>query len=170
MVSLKVPGFYRANVMAYIIDSDARLIANHFLELGTRDGSPIDPMKIQKLVYLAHGWNLAFYGGPLVSQPVEAWRYGPVVPDLYQEFRAFRAGPITRKANSSGHLIPQTTNLLESVWQTYRGYSAVQLSMLTHEPGGAWDLTIKSSGGLWGSPIIPNDLIAEEFKRKQQQT
>jgi uncharacterized phage-associated protein len=155
--------------MTYVIDNDARLVANRFLDLGMRDGIFIDPMKIQKLVYLGHGWNLVFYGSPLFVQPVEAWRYGPVVPDLYQEFREFRAGPIKRKANVSGLLIPQTTGLLDSVWQTYKGFSAVQLSMLTHEPGGAWDLTIKNMGGFHGSPIIPNELIAEEFRQKQKQ-
>jgi uncharacterized phage-associated protein len=155
--------------MAYVTDNDARLVANTLLALGSRDGTPIDPMKIQKLVYLSHGWNLAFYGTALISQPVEAWRYGPVVPDLYQEFREFRAGAITRSAKAAGHLIPQNQNLVESVWATYKDYSAVQLSMLTHEPGGAWDITVKSMGGLWGSPIIPNALITEEFKRRQRQ-
>jgi uncharacterized phage-associated protein len=156
--------------MSYLtIPVDARLIAKSILELGARDNSPIDPMKIQKLVYLSHGWNLAFYATPLIIQPVEAWKYGPVIPDLYQAFRAFRAGPITQSPNVGGQLIPQTTSLLQSVWDTYKGYSAVQLSMLTHEPGGAWDLTMRTNAAHWVNPIIPNELIAEEFKRRQQQ-
>ena len=40
--------------MAY----DARTIANVFLELGSRDGAHISPLKMQKLVYLANGWSL----------------------------------------------------------------------------------------------------------------
>jgi uncharacterized phage-associated protein len=32
---------------------DARLVANHFLELGQSQGAPISPLKMQKLVYLA---------------------------------------------------------------------------------------------------------------------
>jgi uncharacterized phage-associated protein len=156
--------------MSYMpIPVDARLIAKNMLELGVRDGAPIDPMKIQKLVYLSHGWNLAFYSSPLISQQVEAWRYGPVISELYYEFRTFRAGPITQAPNVGGHMIPQTMGLLESVWKTYFQYSAVQLSMLTHEPGGAWDLTMRAHTGLWGSPIIPNELITEEFRRRQQQ-
>jgi uncharacterized phage-associated protein len=156
--------------MSYLtIPVDARLIAKSILEFGVRDNSPIDPMKIQKLVYLSHGWNLAFYASPLIIQPVEAWKYGPVIPDLYQTFRVFRAGPITQSPNVSGQLIPQTTSLLQSVWDTYKVYSAVQLSMLTHEPGGAWDLTMRTHAGHWVNPIIPNELIAEEFKRRQQQ-
>jgi uncharacterized phage-associated protein len=155
--------------MAYISDTDARLVANEFLDLGARDNSPIDPMKIQKLVYLAHGWNLAFYDLPLVSKPIEAWRYGPVVPDLYQEFRKFLSSPITQKSSVSGELGGQNKALIESVWQVYKSYNAVQLSMLTHEAGGAWDLTMKTNNSQWGSPIIPNELIKAEFKQRQQQ-
>jgi uncharacterized phage-associated protein len=110
-----------------------------------------------------------FNSRSLFKQPIEAWRYGPVVPDLYQAFREFRAGPISRKVPTPGILIQQDQNLLEIVWNTYKEYSAVQLSMLTHEPGGAWDLTIKGSQSIWGSPIIPNELIAQEFRRRQRQ-
>ena len=155
--------------MAYISDTDARLVANAFLDLGTRDNSPIDPMKIQKLVYLAHGWNLAFYQLPLVSKPIEAWQYGPVVPDLYREFRKFLASPIREKATVSGELDVRSKALIESVWDTYKGYDAVQLSMLTHEIGGAWDLTMKANMDNFGSPIIPNELIKIEFERRRQQ-
>jgi uncharacterized phage-associated protein len=150
---------------------DARIIANYFLELGSRDRIPLDPLKIQKLVYLAHGWHLAFFGRPLILQSVEAWRYGPVVQSLYSEFRDFRACPITRPAyaaENTATLDAQTKSFLENVWQTYRQYSPVQLSMITHEPGYAWDLTMRNSQA-WGSPVIPNDVIADEFRRRKQQ-
>jgi uncharacterized phage-associated protein len=154
--------------MAYITNNDVRVIANRFIELGMQDGTPVDPMKLQKLAYLADGWNLVFYGMPLFIQPVEAWRYGPVVSDLYHQFKGFRAAPIDRTAPVLGHLTPDVTNLVDSVWHTYKEYSAIQLSMLTHEPGGAWDLTTRNIAGFWGSRIIPNELIKEEFKQRQQ--
>jgi uncharacterized phage-associated protein len=154
--------------MAYTTDNGSRLVANYFIEIGKRENVAIDPMKIQKLVYLGHGWHLAFFDTPLATQPVEAWRYGPVIPDLYQEFREFRAAPIDRPAKASGELVRQSQALLNSVWQAYKGFTAVQLSMLTHEPGGAWDLTIKENIGRSGSPIIPTELIAQEFKSKKK--
>lgn len=153
--------------MAYVYD--AKLIANQFLEFGKQENNPVDPMKIQKLVYLAHGWNLALYGVPLVSQPIEAWRYGPVISDLYQEFRDFRANPINRFANVWGCLQEPTKAFLKSVWDTYKNYTPIQLSMLTHEPGGAWDWTIRNVNTVWGNPTIPSDIIAQEFTRRKQQ-
>ncbi len=124
----------------------AKTVANYFLELGRRDNVPIDPLKLQKLVYLAHGWSLVFLKRPLIHEPIEAWRYGPVVQSLYKEFKRFRASPITENANvssSSETLDSESKALVDAVWEKYRSLSSIQLSTLTHEPGYAWDLTRK---------------------------
>ena len=55
-------------------------------------------MKLQKLVYIAHGWHLGLFDGLLISERVEAWRWGPVIESLYHEFKEFAKQPITRKA------------------------------------------------------------------------
>lgn len=143
---------------------DVRVIANSFLNLARSDGSVLDPMKIQKLVYLAHGWNLAFSGEPLITQQVEAWKYGPVIPVLYDEFKKFRASPITDNANAPTEKVAED-DLIEAVWKRYSPLSAIQLSMITHEPGYAWDLTIKEKGPF---SVIPNELIRDEFVRRRQ--
>jgi uncharacterized phage-associated protein len=153
--------------MSIVSGYNVQQIANAFLNLGDRDGVPIDPMKIQKLVYLAHGWHLAFFDTPLVLQSAEAWQYGPVFPLLYREFQSFRANPITARATAVGQLDPRTQTHVASVWNTYKQFTPVQLSMMTHEAGGAWDLTVKEFGNSW-RPIIPNELIAQEFKRRHQ--
>jgi uncharacterized phage-associated protein len=125
-------------------------------------------MKIQKLVYLAHGWNLALHGSPLIKQDVEAWPYGPVIRSLYDQFKKYRASPITEKAYAPEGTEPLDGNakrLVEAVWSKYRPYSAIQLSMFTHEPGYAWDLTIKDRGPY---STIPNEIIRDEFVRRRQ--
>jgi len=81
---------------------DARAVANYFLELAGQEGKPLDPMGIQKLVYFAHGWTLAIYDRPLISQRVEAWDYGPVIRDLYNEFKRFGSSRITEPAEIPG--------------------------------------------------------------------
>src|ERR1700680_3484243 len=64
----------------------AAAVANEFLRLAHRDNKPITPLKMQKLVYFAHGWHLALTGRPLLSEPIQAWEYGPVIPTIYKEF------------------------------------------------------------------------------------
>ncbi len=153
----------RANCMSYL----AATIANEFLRLGERDGIPIGPMKLQKLVYLAHGWHLAFLGTPLIHESIEAWKYGPVVPSLYRQFREFRSDPITRLADGPEMpLIVEDRKLIEAVWDKYKNNTPLQLSMYTHEAGYAWDLARRGHEQDWNSPHIPDYLILDEFRRR----
>ena len=147
--------------MAY----DARAVANYFLDLAAKEGRPLDPMGIQKLVYFAHGWNLAIFGSPLIQQRVEVWPYGPVIADLYQCFREFGSGPITQHAkrfefdpitelvSRSSPAIADTPEtketraLLERVWETYKHLSSIQLSNLTHLPESPWTIAKQQGKG-----------------------
>lgn len=43
---------------------------------------PIDPLKLQKLVYFAAGEYIALTGTPMFPEALEAWDHGPVVYDL----------------------------------------------------------------------------------------
>jgi uncharacterized phage-associated protein len=45
---------------------------------------PLEPIKLQKLVYYCQAWCLAWHGKPLFSEKIQAWVHGPVVAELYQ--------------------------------------------------------------------------------------
>jgi uncharacterized phage-associated protein len=133
-------------------------------------------MALIKLVYFAHGWYLALKGTPLLNEQVEAWKYGPVIPSLYHEFKEFGNQPITRLAHDdvvfreNGHLIIGTTTpqlededarkVVGRVWEVYKPLTAVQLSNLTHLSGSPWDVTPNKE--IKGTDI-PNDVIKEYF-------
>lgn len=158
---------------------DARAIANYFLDLAKKENRSIDPMGIQKFVYFAHGWNLALYGRPLIAQRVEAWDYGPVIRDLYQEFKRFGNSPITEPAVGlslvSGTAIlrsakweihpdtpPETLSLLNRVWEVYKPFTSIQLSNMTHAEGTPWKQS--RDAGLSG---IDDGSIEQYFKAQQ---
>lgn len=142
-------------------------VGNVFLEKAKSCGSTVDPLKLQKLVFMAHGWKLAFTGEPLINEAFEAWRYGPVVPELYREFKEFKDGPIRRPSRTpSEQLSRNARDVIDQVWKMYRESSALELSRLTHEPGSAWSQTYESS--IWGSRPIPNALIREEFLKRKR--
>lgn len=120
-------------------------IANEFLELGESEGNPISPMKLQKLVYFAHGWNLALFDRLLVNEQVECWEYGPVFRSLYRLVKRYGADPITESIESAGRVprLPlnadeQTRSLIRTVWDSYKQHSAIKLSSMTHTPDGPW--------------------------------
>lgn len=148
----------------------ASAVANEFLRVAKEDRTTIDPMKLQKLIYLAHGWSLVFLNQPLVREKIKAWKYGPVIPSLYDKFREFRANPITRaapEAASANALDPASSNLIRKVWEAYRDQTAIQLSTMTHGSGFAWDLAKRISQP-WEDPTIEDGLILDEFQRRRQ--
>lgn len=161
----------------------AAAVANAFLEIQEKDGSqfpPIDQMKLQKLVYYAHAWWLANTGDSLFEDDIEAWPWGPVVPDLYYRFRDFGRQPIVGQRavvlESTGNnsyawaepepVSPEVKEYLEGVWESHKHLSGIQLSNATHLPGEPWTIVKDKHGHLDLKPRIPNSLIREVFKKK----
>src|SRR2546430_458225 len=79
---------------------DAKAIANELLDIAWGEKKEITPMKIQKLVYFAHGWHLAVIDRPLINEQVEAWKFGPVIRTIYTAFREYGKAPIQDHATS----------------------------------------------------------------------
>jgi uncharacterized phage-associated protein len=77
----------------------AAAVANAILDKAQAESPPvaIDHMKLQKLVYITHGWHLAVTGEPLIEEVVYAWPYGPVIPPLYHQLKGCGARPIAEK-------------------------------------------------------------------------
>lgn len=153
----------------------AKAIANLFIDIAQNNGSNLDQMKLQKLVYITHGWYLAITGQPLITDDIEAWQYGPVIPSLYSEFRNCGRSVITDYATdvqvSEGDLSftftppkvnendNQTIDLANKIWTIYGSYSGPQLSNLTHMTDTPWDKVYKVSP----RATIANDLIKDHF-------
>ena len=124
-------------------------------------------MKLQKLVYMAHGWNLAVNDEPLIQEQFEAWPYGPVEDTLYHIFKPFRNSPITRYAKtwagdkevSYVATSERFKAIFDAVVAKYGSFSALRLSELTHMPDTPWSVTRES-----GAAFISNDLIAQHFR------
>ncbi len=158
----------------------AKAVANYFLDLGRTRKNEISPLKIQKLVYVSHGWHLALSGGePLVwDEYVEAWPYGPVFPSVYHEFKHYGASPILDYATDfelMGRTFKLVTPCVETddinavallgrVWKVYGDFSGTQLSGMTHAPGTPWDIVWKKSEGM-RNVHIPNELICRHYQR-----
>lgn len=136
------------------------VVARHILWL--RQDVDTTPMHILKLVYLCHGWMLGIHGPALISEPVEAWQYGPVVPSLYHQYKRFGGGIIVgEQAVAQTGLDPKAADLIQGVESVYRPCTPFQLSALTHQPGTPWDITLRKSGI---GAVIPNDLIQEHYR------
>ena len=54
-----------------------------------------EPLKLQKLLYLAQGYSYAFYDEPLFEEDMASWVHGPVVESVYHEYKDFKFNPIS---------------------------------------------------------------------------
>lgn len=156
--------------MAY----SAAVIANYFIKKAKLCNETLSPMKLIKLVYLAHGWYLALEHEPLIDEPVVAWQFGPVVESIYQEFKKFGNDQITEFAKiNEQEAISRLSNdkialaILDRVWEVYGKYTAIQLSNLTHKPGSPWDIAWhQEEGKNIRNHCIQNSLIQEYFAQQ----
>ncbi len=142
-------------------------IANYFIGKSIQTGNELTPMKLVKLVYIAHGWYLGLSSKPLVNEAVLAWDYGPVIESLYRTFRKYGRNQVTSPENFYG--VTQTIEnaqiekFLEKIWQVYGKFSGLQLSALTHQPDTPWSITYHQRGK---NALISNDLIEQHYKVK----
>jgi len=108
--------------MANVLDVAAYILSKQ---------SPITVMKLQKVVYYSQAWSLVWDEKPLFESEVQAWRNGPVVPELYQahkgqfQIESLPGGDIDQLADEEKETI-------DSVLEVYGDKSSQWLSDLTH--------------------------------------
>jgi len=154
---------------------DARAIANFLLDHAESRGRKLTVMALLKIIYFAHGWHLAKFGKPLISNEFEAWQEGPVVRVVYTCFRESAGNPIgdrARRFNAISrryeqvryNICKEQSQLLVNILDAYGHLHAFRLSELTHEPGSPWDQ-------VWNAPErkitvgmrIENEAIRRHF-------
>jgi uncharacterized phage-associated protein len=138
-------------------------IASRLLELGNEQDNAITPMQIIKLTYLCHGWMLGLYSRPLIRENIEAWRYGPVIPQLYEQVREYRSFPVETlpETPGEGELDESQNDIIKQVYDAYGHFTGIQLSTLTHASGTPWHKTWDDGKGQ--NSVISNDLIEDHF-------
>lgn len=126
-------------------------VANNILKRGIDEGIDITPMKLQKLLYLVYKSYLKSTGDPLFPERIEAWRYGPVVKDVYDRFKAFGSNAIRgygRDVTGSVFIVNEDSsedfrNAIGGTWNKYKKADGISLAMMTHREGTAWRKTVE---------------------------
>lgn len=141
---------------------DVLTVADAILKIAKARGETLTPMQLMKLVYIAHGWSLGLRNTDLFRNRIEAWQYGPVMPDLYHATKQFGRSPIPLEMVGTGEpdVAPQDLDFLEDVYDKYGHLSGPQLSYLTHQRGTPWDQVYRPESRNWE---IPDRLIREHY-------
>jgi len=144
----------------------AEAIANEFLRRRADDAWP-QQMLIQKLVYIAHGWNLAINDQPLVDELPQAWDNGPVFRSIWNHIRDNGYGgehctliePFDGD-EISADLLKSERQVIDHVWRKYGHLRAIDLSRMTHEPGTPWAQAYLGRGR---NAELDNPVIRQHF-------
>lgn len=112
-------------------------------------------LHLNKLVFLSHGWNLGLRGKPLISEQIQAWKLGPVIPSLYHAYKTYGEGAIEPRehlgAGTDGSKFNQIKDalftrldneercIIDQVLEHYGDWPAWDLVNLTHENNTPWD-------------------------------
>lgn len=112
----------------------AHEIAKYFVSLVDEEaGDSISNLKLQKLLYYAQGFHLAVFGEPLFPEAIKAWAHGPVVPQVYHEYKDFGARPIPVERVNLESYPPEVREVLDEVNAVYGQFSASKLRAMTHD-------------------------------------
>lgn len=117
-------------------------VAKVFLKLAQKEGIALDTMKLLKMTYIAHGYYLGFFKRPLFSNEVQAWKYGPVIPDLYHVTKRFGTHQVALQVvdlYAENPIHEDDEKFLGIIWNTYKKMNGLQLSSKTHKKDSPWD-------------------------------
>ena len=147
-------------------------VAIKLLKIADDQDKKLSNLQLQKLVYIAHGFTLAFLKEKLIEEKISAWQYGPVIPEIYHQFKEYGASKIPLwglESTTTGDYSPDVKKILEGVVKSYGKLQGGELIHRTHLPGTPWYKVWNEEGGQFFSfTEIPNKLIRKHFLKVVQ--
>lgn len=116
--------------MSYGVNIIAKILINESISIK----HPISNLKLQKLLYYVQAAFLVETYTPAFQEPINAWRYGPVVEDVYFKYRIYADADIKKLEE-----IPKGTMMrqddferIKKVVHSYQNYNGYDLIAKTH--------------------------------------
>lgn len=119
----------------------------------------ISNLKLQKILYFVQAEFLVSKDVPCFSEQIEAWDFGPVVPDVYNKYKVYGGGNIRLGDNISTGISKDDQELLNGIIDTCVKYSASALVDITHRQT-PWRTAYKPKCNC----VITNKSIKDFFK------
>ena len=91
----------------------------------------VDKLKLQKLLFYIQAVSLVRFNKPAFPEKIEAWEYGPVVPDVYKKIKKYDV-PIKVKRATNDPLDTNVIKSIDMVIKYYGGMSGIELMTETH--------------------------------------
>lgn len=124
-------------------------VCRHVINYSNKRDYGISNLKLQKILYFIQAYFLISTPNPCFRERIEAWDFGPVVPEAYREYKQFGSGDIPTvthvidfdKEDSWNSIIreyeddvicEEDKHRIDRVIDQFSDYSATDLVSLTH--------------------------------------
>lgn len=119
------------------------------------DDHPISNLQLQKILYYIQKDFLS-RDDIAFSDDIEAWQFGPVVPNVYYHYCGYGAMPIS-STHERFDIDTKDKPAINQIIENKRILDPWTMVAETHKPNGAWDQIYKK--GLGNHQVIPIELI-----------
>lgn len=137
----------------------------------------LDQLQLNKLCYLVNGFTLRERDEPAFYNDVEAWKYGPVVPEVYKMYRVYGDKPITkldicrtplddseavraRQEDLISIIGDEIASISSGVLKAYGQCTGGQLILMTHSKNTPWKKAYKPGR----NNVIPTKEIKQFYR------
>lgn len=130
-------------------------LSKYVISKCVEDGHPITNLQLQKILYYIQVYFLQ-HDEIAFPDAIEAWQFGPVVPNVYYYYCGYGAMPIV-STHERFIVESKDKSIINSIVESKRDLDPWKLVEETHRKNGAWDQTYKNGSG--NRKIIPTELM-----------
>lgn len=112
---------------------NALMIARYIVNYCSEHNSTVSNLKLQKMLYFVQAEFLVDKGEPCFLERIEAWDFGPVVPEVYRAYKVYGSANIPNGfLEKSSQIKSDDKNRIDAIVDQCMQYSASQLVEITH--------------------------------------
>lgn len=133
--------------------------ARYIINLCTDLGNSISDLKLQKVLYYIQLAFILNLGEFAFQEDLEAWPYGPVVREVYDNYSCYGSTKICLQYQNTNIFDENELNVIHGVLYNCMNKDAWDLVSMSHVQGGPWDLVYNNGQGY--KKVIPKEYIAQ---------
>lgn len=135
-------------------------VAKYIILKCNKLGRTISNLKLQKILYFVQAEFLVSQGNPCFRERIEAWDFGPVIPDVYHLYKVYGSASIPRSRDEEYcPFNSEDKALADEIIEQCSKYSASTLVEITHRQS-PWKTAYQQYSGA----IISNESIKAFFQ------
>lgn len=137
-------------------------VAKYIVNLCLKHGRPVSNLRLQKIMYLANVYYIMKQNKPLIEDDFEAWKIGPIIPEVYWEYSIYANAPIIPFYKEDADIDSEKIKVVENLIINLSATEPWRLAEICYRKDGAWSRTHRNGHG--NREAIPLTRIYEEAR------